>query len=33
MRIHNLYTDTSGESHFRDIEIEWEPRLAPSKKK
>lgn len=24
MRIHNLYTDEKGESHFRDIEIEWE---------
>jgi len=23
MRIHNLYTDASGESHFRDIEIDW----------
>jgi hypothetical protein len=23
MRIHNLYADTGGESHFRDIEIEW----------
>jgi len=23
MKIHNLYTDESGESHFRDIEIEW----------
>jgi hypothetical protein len=23
MRIHNLYTDENGESHFRDIEIEW----------
>jgi len=23
MRIHNLYTDASGESHFRDIEVEW----------
>src|SRR5919205_4259317 len=23
MRIHNLYTDEKGESHFRDIEIEW----------
>ena len=23
MLIHNLYTDESGESHFRDIEIEW----------
>ncbi len=23
MRIHNLYTDPSGESHFRDIQIDW----------
>jgi len=23
MRIHNLYSDANGESHFRDIEIEW----------
>jgi hypothetical protein len=23
MRIHHLYTDASGESHFRDIEVEW----------
>ena len=23
MRIHNLYTDAKGDSHFRDIEIEW----------
>jgi len=23
MRVHNLYTDADGESHFRDIEIEW----------
>jgi hypothetical protein len=23
LRIHNLYTDASGESHFRDIEVEW----------
>ena len=23
MRIHNLYTDEKGESHFRDVEIEW----------
>jgi hypothetical protein len=23
MRIHNLYTDSSGQSHFRDIEVEW----------
>jgi hypothetical protein len=23
MRIHNLFADASGESHFRDIEVEW----------
>jgi len=23
MRIHNLYVDAKGESHFRDIEVEW----------
>jgi hypothetical protein len=23
MRVHNLYVDNSGETHFRDIEIEW----------
>ena len=23
MKIHNLYTDAQGESHFRDIEVEW----------
>jgi len=23
MRIHNLYVDASGETHFRDIEVEW----------
>jgi hypothetical protein len=23
MRIHNLYADSAGESHFRDIEVEW----------
>jgi hypothetical protein len=23
MRIHNLYTDAGGQSHFRDIEVEW----------
>jgi len=21
--IHNLYTDASGQSHFRDVEVEW----------
>jgi hypothetical protein len=24
MRIHNLYVDNAGESHFRDIEVSWE---------
>ena len=23
MRIHNLYPDAKGQSHFRDIEVEW----------
>ena len=23
MRIHNLYVDDKGESHFRDVEVEW----------
>ncbi len=23
MRIHNLYADEEGQSHFRDIEVEW----------
>ena len=23
MRIHNPFTDASGESHFRDIQVEW----------
>src|SRR5579885_2689028 len=23
MRIHNLYVDNNGQSHFRDIEVEW----------
>jgi hypothetical protein len=23
MRIHNLYCDQTGESHWRDIEVEW----------
>ena len=28
MKIHNLYTDENGESHFRDIEIEWAENAA-----
>ena len=23
MRIHNLYADEKGETHFRDIDVEW----------
>src|SRR5215210_9585655 len=23
MRIHNLYVDESGETHFRDVDVEW----------
>jgi hypothetical protein len=28
MRIHNLYEDSSGESHFRDLQVEWESIAA-----
>ena len=31
MRIHNLYTDSKGESHFRDIEVEWVEERRGSK--
>ena len=31
MRIHNLYTNTNGESHFRDIEIDWAEERRGSK--
>jgi hypothetical protein len=31
MRIHNLYTDANGQSHFRDIEIEWVEERRGSK--
>jgi hypothetical protein len=31
VRIHNLYTDEKGESHFRDIEIEWAEERRGSK--
>jgi hypothetical protein len=31
MRIHNLYTDAKGESHFRDIEIDWVEERRGSK--
>jgi hypothetical protein len=31
MRIHNLYTDADGESHFRDIEIDWVEQRGASR--
>lgn len=31
MRIHNLYADENGESHFRDIEVEWAEDRRTSK--
>ena len=31
MKIHNLYTDPNGESHFRDIEIDWAEERRGSK--
>jgi hypothetical protein len=31
MRIHNLYTDANGDSHFRDIEVDWAEERRGSK--
>jgi len=31
MRIHNLYADDAGESHFRDIEVAWASDLPIGK--
>jgi len=31
MRIHNIYADANGESHFRDIEVEWSLDLPGGK--
>ena len=31
MRIHNLYEDSKGELHFRDIEVEWAEERGVSK--
>lgn len=31
MRIHNLYMDEAGESHFRDIDVEWAEERGASK--
>jgi hypothetical protein len=31
MRIHNVYEDANGESHFRDLEVEWTDGMAGAK--
>ena len=31
MRIHNLYTDEDGESHFRDLHVEWVEETSAGK--
>ncbi len=31
MRIHNLYADADGESHFRDVEVEWVEEVRGSR--
>ena len=31
MRIHNLYEDADGESHFRDIEVDWAEETSSGK--
>jgi hypothetical protein len=31
MRVHNLYADANGESHFRDIEVQWVEETAAGK--
>jgi len=31
VRIHNLYADDAGESHFRDIDVAWEHDLPTGK--
>ena|SRR5690242_11547306 len=31
MRIHNLYEDANGQSHFRDVEVEWVEERRGSK--
>ena len=31
MHVHNLYADESGESHFRDIEIDWAQETSRGK--
>ena len=31
MRIHNLYEDEHGESHWRDVEVEWAETTPPGR--
>jgi hypothetical protein len=31
VRIHNLYADAAGETHFRDLEVEWAQDLPGGK--
>jgi len=31
MRIHNLYEDANGESHFRDIDVDWVEEIPTGK--
>ncbi len=31
MRIHNIYVDDAGETHWRDIEVEWAEETATGK--
>lgn len=31
MRIHNVYEDANGQSHFRDIEIDWAEEMSTGK--
>ena len=32
MRVHNIYTDADGVSHFRDIEIDWTENIRSSRR-
>ncbi len=32
MRIHNIYADAEGVSHFRDIEVDWVSEIRHSKR-
>ena len=30
MRIHNIFVDAKGETHFRDIEVKWVEERNPA---